>query len=1222
MLIRRFITLLCVILALTLEAHAVTLDKLARNDVAHGFRATARLLNDMNKPMGARFVHEKTGFTFDVLQVPSVPQGFVWVRSWPTSDKGEPHTQEHLLLGKGNKGKYASNLEGMSLVQSSAYTEQWHTCYHFYTIAGVDVFFNVLKEQIDALLHPDYSDEEIRREVCNFGVTDDPETHVARLEEKGTVYNEMVSAYERPWSRMERAMGHMLYGAQHPLSYESGGLPEAIRTMTPQDIRTFHANTYHLANMGMVCSFAPDVPLDDVLERMDNVLTTIQDTRPQRVMTEADLPAPVAAAAATIRIVDYPDRNERRPSPLQFAWPAVRTLDSKEKLLIDLFMASLAGDATTTFYKMFVDTRTRTMDIGAHDVWAWVSDDQGHPVYMGFSNVDPSVVNDEKIAAVRKRVVDELARIAALPDDAPELIMLNDRIQNRVTETRRAQSKFVNSPPGFGFRGGGTGSAWRERIDALTTGGPFDVSVTLAAELAFVDSLLARPGNVWRDYITKWKLTDVPYAVAGKPSAVLLRKEAEDRGARSAAEVARLMKQYAVNDSAQAIAMFRREYDKKSAELDSVTALVPTPHFIDHPPLTLDDGLQFSTSYLPPLTSADAEGDKARHQYRHVVMHAGTFENMAGASMELATRVYNVPPRWNVYLSLLPELLTEVGVIENGTPVRYDDMRERLRKEILGISAGYKSATGGFTTELVVSASGNTLDEAKRAANWMNNVLYHPDWRPENLPRLRDVVEQSLSGLRNTMQGSEESWVHDPAEAYRRQRDPVFLATQSFLTKQFNAQRLRWLLKEPPDPAGMKMFSAYMTSLKDAGRSGGRAALAVLVRLMQGDTSLMAQLPRPLRGYMGDLGVLPKAARMLAIEAAKDLELSLGGIPDESLAADWDALCTQMLADLQVPPRTVLKQLDSLRGALQHTELARMVFTGSTASREALAPALASLCAGMDTSATGMILYASDASRTGVSMPDVPLITRRLAARTNGGATPMFVGLVNANTQSGVFLNSAPILGYASTNGFAPAQQEHNLERFLATKLYGGHGAHSMFMKTWAAGLAYSNGLSSSALRNRVLYYAERCPELPQTISFVINELKKATPDPRLAEYAIAQVFGESRAAESFEARTAGMAHQLAAEGLTQDMIAHFRSALLELRSKKDLGDSLFAMMPHVYGSVLPGYDKKYLDANYGTYYVIGSEKQMKLYEAYLKSAVGPDAVLYRLYPRDYWIMD
>ena len=60
---------------------------------------------------------------------------------------------------------------------------------------------------MNALLHPNYTDEEIRREVRNFGVTENPADKTLRLEEKGSVYNEMSSSFSRPGSRLFHAAG-------------------------------------------------------------------------------------------------------------------------------------------------------------------------------------------------------------------------------------------------------------------------------------------------------------------------------------------------------------------------------------------------------------------------------------------------------------------------------------------------------------------------------------------------------------------------------------------------------------------------------------------------------------------------------------------------------------------------------------------------------------------------------------------------------------------------------------------------------------------------------------------------------------------------------------------------------------------------------------------------------------------------------------------------------
>src|SRR5262245_39694868 len=233
---------------------AVGLSELKEHESKRGFTPIAVYLDDTGQRMGARFLHDKTGFTFDYLQIESAPQGYIWVNSFPTSDKGEPHTQEHLLLGKGNKGRMLGSSESMELAQSSAFTNQWRTAYHFHTVAAHDVFWRVFRGQLDALLNPDYSDEEIRREVRNFGVAAASDG-TRQLDEKGTVYQEMVRTYEQATWIAYDALGRLIWGAAHPLALSSGGTPAALRTLEAADIRGFHDANYHLANMGMVGAF-------------------------------------------------------------------------------------------------------------------------------------------------------------------------------------------------------------------------------------------------------------------------------------------------------------------------------------------------------------------------------------------------------------------------------------------------------------------------------------------------------------------------------------------------------------------------------------------------------------------------------------------------------------------------------------------------------------------------------------------------------------------------------------------------------------------------------------------------------------------------------------------------------------------------------------------------------------------------------------------------------
>jgi Zn-dependent M16 (insulinase) family peptidase len=1184
----------------------VSFDSLKEGGTVEGFRAEAVYLNDSDKPFGARLRHARTGFTLDFLEIQSVPQVFAWVNSFPTSDRGEPHTQEHLLLGKGNKGRAHSGLEGMSLAGSSAFTQQWRTCYHFHTAAGPEVFYKLFESQMDALLHPDYTDEEIRREVSHWGVGENPADKGLRLEEKGTVYQEMATTYDRPISLLFRAESQMLYGAEHPLALSSGGWPSAIRAMKAEDIRKFHSDNYHLANMGMVASFPKGMPLGSVLGRLDAILNKLEPAQsPRRYTSESDMPAPRPAPAGQIKLVEYPHKNEQQPGWVMFAYPAQLKLDTREKTLLNLFLSNVAGDATTNLYKLFVDTKTRVMETGAKGVFAFLDDEmiEGNPVYVGLTDVVPSNMTDEKIASIRQKITDEMKRVASFADGSAELREFNERMRSRVIQTRRTLSKFVNSPPGFGFRN--TDSGWMTHLLDLNRTPGFRKSVTLKPELAAVDGLLASDKNAWRDLVARWHLADsVPYAVAAKPSPQLITQGEQERAARSRAQLAEVEKRYGVADEQEALKRFKADYDAETAQLERLAQASASTKFLERPPLTLDDQLDYKVTRL--------QGG--------VPLVASNFENMTSATAGLALRLDGVPQDRLVYLSALPQLLTQVGVVKDGKAVAYEQMSEMLRKEILALNSYFSTNFKTGRAELVVRGAGNDAAESRRALEWMKLVLESPDWRVENVARIRDLVDQVLSGMRNRTQGSEENWVNDPANAYWRQDSPLLLSTSSFMTQAHNVHRLRWLLKDAGDAAQRDAISGFLSQLASAATpvpapnsnpspadvaslwQRRRQELKNLLAAMQGTKEAASSLGAADAEYFDSFQKLPEGAKTLATEAAKDLDQLLSDVPDESLGRDWDYLVREIRGDLLVPPAQALSELDSVRKGLLKAGGARMFLISSAQTRTALEPGVRDL---LSTLEAGQVVPAKyDSTR---------LIESRVRERLGSKETPVFVGLVNPNTQGGVFLNSAPMATYSD------ADNKDALLDYLASRLYGGAGAHAIFIKTWGAGLAYSNGLGGSPSLGRLSYYAERTPELPQTLRFVIDELKKAKPDPGLTEYAIAIAFAQFRSASPYESRGEAMAADIA-DGTPPESVRKFRQGLLNLRDMPNLSDELFKRMNTVYARILPGLGAKAGSVEGGVFYVIGPENQLSAYEQYLKTVEGPDARLYRIYPRDYWL--
>jgi hypothetical protein len=243
--------------------------------------------------------------------------------------------------------------------------------------------------------------------------------------------------------------------------------------------------------------------------------------------------------------------------------------------------------------------------------------------------------------------------------------------------------------------------------------------------------------------------------------------------------------------------------------------------------------------------------------------------------------------------------------------------------------------------------------------------------------------------------------------------------------------------------------------------------------------------------------------------------------------------------------------------------------------------------------------------------PEAP-IGARLRLR-GAPESPLHVGLHAPNKQGGVILTSVPGVH------FADAADKDKLLDYLATRLYAGGGSHGIFSKTVGAGLAYSNGLRGTVSSGRFGYYAERTPELPQTVRFVIGVIKDGARDPSLGEYVMAQAFGESRASLTYEARAEGIAADLA-DGQAPDAVRRFRTAILALRSDPRLVDQLYERKDRVHSRLLPGYDAKGLDRTDGSFFVIGPDKQLDAWEQYLRELDGPGARLQRLYGRDFWM--
>jgi len=1161
------------------------LDDLKPDKSIHGFSVANLYENAAGKTMGARFISERYGFIVDVMRIQSVPQAFFWVKTPPTSSKGEPHTCEHLLLGKGNRGRYVAALEDMSLGGSTAYTAQLKTCYHFNTIAGTEAFYELLEAKLMALLQPDYTDEEIRREMCHIGVTENAETGDLEIEEKGTVYTEMVSSFERPWYHYGNAMARLIYGDAHPASYVSGGNPADIRNCTAEDLRVFHDSYYHLANMGMIVSIPDDIQVDDFLGRTSKILETCQ---PQPTDSENlgmgayAMPGPQPAPYGTIKLVAFPSDNKQDPGRMYFAWPAHLSINNDDLLMLDLFLSTFADGSTSNLYDLFINSETRKINIGGNTVWYWTPDYEGRPIWMALEGLNNEYVTEAWVDSVRTIITEELVRIAGLEDGSEELEEFNGRVRSHLIRRKKQMDDYLNSPPMFGARRGPAGT-WLSTLEYLENDEGFRKSLAMSEHFEYAEALLGSGGNPWKDLMVTWRLLEVqPYAIGATPDPDMIKGLREAKQERITSCLARFKKEYGIEDDRAAIAEYKKGFDADTEELDRIAAGQTLPEFIDNPPMALDEHLDYETLELPG----------------GVPLVASTFENMNSSTLGIAFKMDVVPEDRLVYVPLIPDILTAIGVVENGVPVEHADMQERLRKEVLGFNSYYDYTAATGRIELMLTAAASRTEELASAIHWMDLALYSPYLSEDNLSRITDHIDQSMVSLRNITKSSEEAWVSDPAQAYRFQDNPLFLSANSFMTRVHHLQRARCMLAEPGTPAGREEISGFLDALADIGKGRSRDELAGILSAIEAEDTGDPEIDR----LQIDLSGMGENARENAMMASAMLKASLPDIPDANLEEDWAYQCRQMKADIMVEPAVALKDMRDLLSLITKADNARMFMISNSDDREAYMDELEGFAGRLDRRYSSM-RQDYDAA---------PRVLERARDRGAIDGRPAYVGLMHEATRNGVLIHSAGFAGQYDTDTEAVLD-------CLAGKMYGGGGAHSMFMKTWGAGLAYSNGVSSNQASGRVGYYAERCPDVAQTMGFVVGQLKSATEDPALAGYSVAQVFRRSRAMARYEARGQAMATDLA-DGYTPERVADYRRKVLELARHEDLYPELVGRMDRIYGKVLIGLGEPLSESADGCFFLIGPEDQFASLEKYVEENETRQPV-HRLYPRDFWMV-
>jgi len=210
----------------------------------------------------AQYVSERTGMQVVVVDQkgPKV-NGYFALATEIFDDSGSPHTLEHLIFMGSKSYQYKGLLDKLAsraYSNTNAWTATDHTAYTLDT-AGWEGFAQILPVYLEHVILPTLTEEGCYTEVHHI----DGEGNDA-----GVVYSEMQGVQNNGGEIMDIRARRLLYPENVGFRYETGGLMENLRVLTPERIRAFHKEMYQPKNLCLV--LIGEVDQAELLEILDD----------------------------------------------------------------------------------------------------------------------------------------------------------------------------------------------------------------------------------------------------------------------------------------------------------------------------------------------------------------------------------------------------------------------------------------------------------------------------------------------------------------------------------------------------------------------------------------------------------------------------------------------------------------------------------------------------------------------------------------------------------------------------------------------------------------------------------------------------------------------------------------------------------------------------------------------------------------------------------------
>jgi len=605
---------------------------------------------------------------------------------------------------------------------TNAWTDTDHTAYTVST-AGEAGFLQILPIFVDHILYPTITKAGFTTEVHHI----DPQG-----EDSGVVYSEMQGRENTPGDLMSLQAQRLLNPPGSGYRSETGGLMEALRKLTVEQIREYHKTYYVPHNLSIIVTGKLSSGTETLLSVIQNkiepsIIAHGQNKGPKppgwnRPFLETPSAQRVPIKELIEHTVEFPERDESSGELLINSLGS-RTEDFLESTALEILGTYLTSSPTAPLNKEFVEIESPlcTYIYFGEETRATLCD---LVVYVGS-------VPTEHLDSFDAKLHESFRRISKEGVDLDRMSMVIDRAE------RQLRSKAESDG----------GDAFSSAMIANFLYGHLDGSQIEEAldEIKHYNVLRSWPSKKWSDIIDKYFVHPKRIVVRGKPSAVVAERIEKEEKARIAKQKKAL--------GPEGLARKAKELEEAKAEHEKpipneILKSFPVPDVKTISWIPVQSIQQAGTGRR---SRAGVENDVSRHvnadgpplpffvQYDHV---KSDFVSVH-AYLSLSKLPSHLRPYIQAYLNSFFSLPVKR---QSGERLSHEEVVDQLDDQTVSYDVNL-GVSGRFAETLRVTIR---VEVAKYelAVAWLRDLLYGSEFAKERLQITVAQMQQALPGLK------------------------------------------------------------------------------------------------------------------------------------------------------------------------------------------------------------------------------------------------------------------------------------------------------------------------------------------------------------------------------------------------------------------------------------------------------------------------------------------